>query len=111
MVRSRWQAGTALLVAVCVLWATSLTHAGEGPSRIQPPEGEVSAEAIIADGLLVRPFGVAATVLGSVAFVLMLPFSIPTKSVNKTAQKLVVDPAKYTFTRPLGQLDSQKPSR
>jgi hypothetical protein len=48
-------------------------------------------------------------VLGSVAFVVTLPFSIPTKSVDKAAQKLVVDPARYTFVRPLGQIESARP--
>jgi len=42
-------------------------------------------------------------------FVITLPFSIPTKSVDKAAQKLIVDPAKYTFVRPLGQIESSKP--
>jgi adenosylmethionine-8-amino-7-oxononanoate aminotransferase len=105
------QAGIALIVAVCFLWATSLVQAQEGPTTMQEQGGEVSAEAMIADGLIVRPFGVAAILLGTVAFVVTLPFSIPTKSVNKAAQKLVADPAKYTFSRPLGQIESSKPGR
>jgi len=43
--------------------------------------------------------------------VVTLPLSIPTRSVDKAAQKLVVDPAKYTFVRPLGQIDSPTPPR
>ena len=66
----------------------------------------MTAEAILADGLLMRPAGVIATVLGTVAFVVTLPFSIPARSVEKAAQKLVVDPAQYTFVRPLGQIES-----
>jgi len=31
--------------------------------------------------------------------------------VDKAAQKLVVDPAKYTFVRPLGQVESDKSRR
>lgn len=110
MFKSRMQAGVALIVAVCILWSTSLVYAAEGRSPSQEQE-EVSTEAILADGLLVRPFGIAATLFGAVAFVVTLPFSIPTKSVNKVAQKLVVEPARYTFNRPLGQLDSAKPAR
>ena len=64
---------------------------------------DVSAEAIMVDTLLLRPLGFAATVVGTAMFVVSLPFSIPTKRVDKAAQKLVVEPAKYTFTRPLGQ--------
>ncbi len=110
MCKSRMQAGVALIVTVCLLWSTSFVRAEESRSLSQEQE-EVSAEAILADGLLVRPFGLAATFFGAVAFVVTLPFSIPTKSVNKVAQKLVVEPARYTFTRPLGQLDSAKPAR
>ena len=109
MFQSRMQSGMALLVAVLFLWATSLVHAAEDPYMAR--SDDVSVEAIIADGLLMRPGGVIATLLGTMVFVVTLPFSIPTKSVDKAAQKLIVDPAKYTFVRPLGQIESGKPSR
>ena len=110
MFRSRMQSGVALIVAVLFLCATSLVHAAED-SYTAKDRGDVSAEAIIADGLLLRPAGVMAIIVGTVAFVITLPFSIPTKSVDKAAQKLVVDPAKYTFARPLGQIESSKSAR
>ena len=110
MFRSRMQSGVALLVTVLLLCTTSLVHAAEDPSYTARTE-DVSAEAIIADGLLLRPAGIAATVLGTAVFVITLPFSIPTRSVDKAAQKLIVDPAKYTFVRPLGQIESSKPMR
>ncbi|HEY7493335.1 MAG TPA: hypothetical protein VIH59_19755 [Candidatus Tectomicrobia bacterium] len=66
-------------------------------------EADVPAEAIMVDTLVLRPLGLAATVVGTALFVVSLPFSIPTKRVNKAAQKLVVEPGKYTFIRPLGQ--------
>ena len=112
MFRSRMQSWVALTVAVLFLCATSLVHAAE--DSYMPPardNGDVTAEAILADGLLVRPAGVIATVLGSLAFVVILPFSIPTRSVEKAAQKLVVEPARYTFVRPLGQIESGRPAR
>jgi hypothetical protein len=109
MFRSRMQSGVALLVAVLFLGATSLVQAAEDSYTAKTED--VSAEAIIADGLLLRPCGIVATVLGTVVFVVTLPFSIPTKSVDKAAQKLIVDPARYTFVRPLGQIESSKPMR
>ena len=109
MFRSRMQSGIALLVAVLFLCATSLVHAAEDSYMARTED--VSAEAMIADGLLLRPAGIAATVLGTVVFVVTLPFSIPTRSVDKAAQKLIVDPARYTFVRPLGQVESSKPMR
>jgi hypothetical protein len=109
MFRSRMQSGVALLMAILFLWATSLVHAAEDYYTARTED--VSAETIIADGLLLRPGGLVATVVGAAVFVVTLPFSIPTKSVDKAAQKLVVDPAKYTFVRPLGQIEMNKPMR
>jgi hypothetical protein len=60
-------------------------------------------EAIVADVVLARPGCFAATVVGSVFFVVALPFAALSKSVGKTANSLVVKPAKATFTRPLGE--------
>ena len=110
MFRSRMQSGVALIVVVLFLCATSLIHAAEDSYTVKD-RGDVSAEAIIADGLLLRPAGVAATIVGTLAFVVILPFSIPTKSVNKAAQKLIMDPVNYTFVRPLGQIDSGRPAQ
>jgi hypothetical protein len=110
MFRSRMQSGVTLLVAVLFLSATSLVHAVEDASYTARTE-DVSAETIIVDGLLLRPGGIIATVVGTAVFVVTLPFSIPTRSVDKAAQKLIVDPAKYTFVRPLGQIESSKPMR
>ena len=109
MFRSRMQSGIALLVVVLFLCATSLVHAAENSYMARTED--VSAEEIIVDGLLLRPGGLVATVVGTAVFVVTLPFSIPTKSVDKAAQKLIVDPAKYTFVRPLGQIESSKPMR
>ena len=109
MFRSRMQSGVALLMAALFLWTTSLVHAAEDAYITR--SDDVSAEAMVADGLLLRPGGVIATLVGSAVFVVTLPFSIPTKSVEKAAQKLVVDPARYTFVRPLGQIESSKPAR
>src|SRR5215470_4581385 len=107
MSQSRMQSAIALLVVILFLWATSLVHAADDPYAGRT--ADVSAEAVIVDGLLLRPGGLVATVVGTVVFVVTLPFSIPTKSVDKAAQKLVVDPWKYTFVRPLGQTESEKP--
>jgi hypothetical protein len=58
--------------------------------------------AIPADILIVRPVSLAATVVGTVIFIVSLPFSIPSGSVEPAAQALIVEPFKYTFTRPIG---------
>jgi hypothetical protein len=66
------------------------------------------AEDIPADVLIVRPLTLVGTVLGTALFVVALPFSIPSGSVKMTAKKLIVEPFKFTFTRPLGEFDEKR---
>jgi|YNPNPStandDraft_1061719.scaffolds.fasta_scaffold46331_2 hypothetical protein len=54
------------------------------------------------DALVLRPLGILATVVGAAVFVVSLPFSAPTGSVEHAAEKLVVEPYRFTFERPLG---------
>jgi len=61
-----------------------------------------SGGAMFADFVLVRPVGIVAVVAGSVLFVISLPFSALGGNVKVAARSLVVKPAKFTFTRPLG---------
>lgn len=75
------------------------------PSKAAP---EDNGTAMMVDVVIARPLCLAATVLGSAFFVLSLPIALPTKSVNRSAQALVVTPAKATFTRPLGDFESLK---
>ena len=68
----------------------------------KPYNSQTSAVAIIADVVLLRPLGLAATVVGSFFFVAALPFSLLGGNVEDSAKKLVVEPALYTFKRPAG---------
>ncbi|EFK12321.1 conserved hypothetical protein [delta proteobacterium NaphS2] len=57
---------------------------------------------MMADLVVMRPLGIAATAVGAVAYVLSLPFSLAGGNEPEARQKLMGDPANYTFTRPLG---------
>lgn len=63
----------------------------------------VTADAAAADLLVARPGGLVATVLGTAVFIVGLPFTLINGSTEQAAQALVVEPAQYTFARPLGQ--------
>ncbi len=54
------------------------------------------------DAGLVRPVGLAATIIGVGLFVVTLPFSALGGNVGESAERLIVDPAKMTFLRCLG---------
>ncbi len=69
-------------------------------------DGRPSAGAMAFDLLIVRPVSLVATVLGTGLFVLSLPLSIiQGETPSAPAQKLVVEPAKFTFDRPLGEME------
>jgi hypothetical protein len=58
---------------------------------------------VVLDLVMLRPIGFVATVLGTAAFIVSLPISLPTGSAGKTFTALVKEPAKYTFVRQLGE--------
>ena len=64
---------------------------------------------VLVDTLVVRPLGVAATLLGTVIFVVSLPFSTPAGSVGKVAEELVLEPGWFTFKRPVGEFNEMEP--
>jgi hypothetical protein len=68
----------------------------------QTSNEEITGSTMTADLLLVRPLGIVATVLGCAVFVVSLPFSALGGNTKQASQKLVKEPAEFTFTRPLG---------
>ncbi len=92
-----------LLAAVLLFtWAASPALAKEKQSITGEDRNAVS---MMFDLVLLRPLGLAATVIGTAFFVVSLPFSILGGNTGEAAKKLMVEPAKYTFTRPLGAED------
>ena len=61
-----------------------------------------TAGSMLADTVMVRPLTLIGPAVGVVTFVVTLPFSALGGNVGDAGQILVVDPAKYTFIRPLG---------
>jgi hypothetical protein len=53
----------------------------------------------IIDLLIARPIGIAAGIIGTGVFILSLPFTIPTGSVDEAAQMFVVKPFNFSFVR------------
>jgi hypothetical protein len=85
---------TILCICVISLGGVSTSRAGQDSLMV------------VGDVVLARPGCLLATLLGSVVFVVSLPIAVTSGSVKETANTLVVDPAKATFTRPLGDFSS-----
>ena len=58
---------------------------------------------MLLDMVFMRPLMLVGTVVGTAAFVVTLPFSALGGNVGEAAETLVVEPAQYTFVRPLGE--------
>jgi len=57
---------------------------------------------MVADALIWRPAGVVATAVGSGVFIGSLPLTFVTQTWRPAMQSLVMEPVRFTFTRPLG---------
>ncbi len=88
----KWIANAVLTAAL----ATSALPA----LAIEPAEN--NGWAMATDLVVARPVGAVLTVAGSVLFVLALPFTAVTNTIDDAAKALVVGPARETFVRCLG---------
>ncbi len=84
-----------LIVGALVLATASAAWAGDTVS------GDKATDMVV-DALVMRPLGLAATVLGGALTVIALPFTLPSGSVEASARELIIRPADYTFNRALG---------
>lgn len=64
---------------------------------------ENSGALMTADLILARPLGIVATAFGCAVFIVSLPFSALGGNVKQASQKLIKEPAAFTFSRPLGE--------
>ena len=70
-----------------------------------------SGGAMMFDFFVVRPVGIVATAVGAVAYVVSLPFSALGGNAGAAGQKLISEPAAYTFKRPLGEFNAAATGR
>ncbi|QHS10481.1 hypothetical protein [Sinimarinibacterium sp. NLF-5-8] len=90
------------LMSAGLLLAAYAAQAQEPMSQIDEAP---SAAAMAFDVAVVRPLGLAATVLGIGFFVVQLPFSVLAGvPPSEPARRLIAEPAAYTFTRPMGEM-------
>ncbi|MGH8462346.1 MAG: hypothetical protein ACRESS_12125 [Stenotrophobium sp.] len=93
---------TILLVAALSL----TTFTAEAQMYDQGIDDAPSASAMAFDLLLIRPLSLVATVVGTGLFIVAAPLSlIMGEAPTVPAKVLVEQPAAFTFTRPLGQMN------
>lgn len=72
-------------------------------AEMQTVDEENSGALMTADLILARPLGIVGTVFGCAVFIVSLPFSALGGNVKQASQKLIKEPAAFTFSRPLGE--------
>lgn len=94
--------GTMIAAAAIVLGAAS----AQAQDYRQGVEDSPSSAAMAFDLVIVRPLGLVATVGGVGLFVLSLPFAVlQGEPPTEQARKFIVEPARFTFERPLGDME------
>jgi hypothetical protein len=77
------------------------SQSGQTQTAHPDPPGEL----IIADVLIMRPLGAAACIVGLAGALIAWPFAAITNSCDRVCRELITKPYKYTFERPLGQME------
>ena len=85
----------------------SVFAAGYGSYYMQ--DDEPTASAMFADAVAVRPLTFVASLFGAAAWVVSLPFTLAGGNAGEAGDKLVIDPLRYTFWRPLGHMEEGAP--
>jgi len=93
----RFRKGLLLLLAASLIIGS--LYSGAQALDEKRKDDPVVAELNMLDILFARPIGVAAGIIGTGIFVVSLPFTVPTGSVNDAAKMLIVEPFKFSFTR------------
>ncbi|WP_455234309.1 hypothetical protein [Thiogranum longum] len=94
-------------LVAATLTATSLSvpvAANAASYRYGFDSAEPTGGEMLADAVMVRPFMLVGTVVTTAAFIVSLPFSALGGNTGAAAEKLVKEPAAYTFLRPLGEM-------
>lgn len=95
--------GSVVFVMVALLVCTPT--GSSALAQDQKLEEGATPEGMIVDFVFLRPMGIVSTAVGTVFFIASLPFSVPTGSIGVAFQKLVAEPASFTFARSLGEVD------
>jgi hypothetical protein len=98
--RKLFRKGIPVALALSLAAAPMFSLAQATPSMVREPEPSILA--MYTDLLILRPVGICTLVIGSAAYIVSLPFTLPVGGATQAGKTLVADPAKFTFARCLG---------
>ncbi len=88
-----------------LLCVVSVAHSSDEHHAYNHPEILSTGEKMVFDAVVLRPVGLVTTVAGSAIYAISLPFSLLGGNEKEARENLVNNPARYTFKRPLGDLE------
>lgn len=91
---------SSLVLAAMLALGSTQVSADDYRVDTTPSAGEMAFDLV-----LIRPLGLAATVLGAGLFLVQMPFALIQGDAATPARRLIAEPAQFTFTRPLGAMD------
>ena len=94
----------AFTLALSNIMFSSNAAAYENWTNFDMVNEEPTGGTMLADAFMVRPFMLVGTILGAATFIVTLPFSLLGGNVGEAGRTMFVEPAAYTFVRPLGEL-------
>lgn len=96
----------ALLLAIVLL---AVPFSAMADSKAAPQQNlddpQINAANMVGDAIIARPLGLVTTVAGFGLFIVASPFALISGSAGEAWDAMVAYPAKFTFTRPLGEFD------
>jgi hypothetical protein len=90
---------TILFIAMALV---TTTFGSVAMAQSQYRDHERTGEKMAVDAVLLRPAGLLATALGSLVFLVSVPFSALGGNTKEAYEEMVKKPARYTFKRQLG---------
>jgi hypothetical protein len=99
---NRWKKRPIAFILLCIFLLTITLS----PALAQDSEtdSDITAASMIGDLFVLRPLGLVATILGTAFFLVTLPITAGVGNTEVAGERLVKDPGKFTFNRPLGKL-------
>ena len=89
-----------MIAAMMIMPIANTALASEYFESEDPSGGEM-----MFDLAVVRPVGIVASAVGCVIFVVSSPFSALGGNIDTASEKLIKDPAAFTFKKPLGDFN------
>lgn len=96
-----------LLISSCFIFALLFVGVGHADDRADYSNRDIlsDGEKMVLDAVVLRPIGLITTVAGAAIYTVSLPFSLLGGNEPAARENLVKEPARYTFKRPLGDIE------